>query len=77
MSLAFFPSRENMMKEVQQWIVLRKLDMLQSLCNCCVYKTFDCTMSRDCRSCNVRAGIHTLVDDERTAVECDELLNIC
>ena len=78
MSLAFFPSRDNMMKEIQQWVVLRKLDMLQSLCNCCTYKQFDYTMSRDCRSCNVRAGIHKLVHEKkREAVESEELLGVC
>ena len=78
MSLAFFPSKENMMKEVQQWVALRKVDMLQSICNCCTYKQFNYTMSRDCRSCNVQAGIRKLVREEkRNPAEGDELLGVC
>lgn len=78
MGLAFFPSRENMMKEIQQWVALRKVEMLQSFCNCCTYKQFDYTMSRDCRSCIVQAGIRKLVREEkRNPVDGDELLGVC
>ena len=78
MSLAFFPNRESIMKEIQQWVALRKLEMLQSLCNCCTYKQFGYTLSRDCRSCNVQAGIRKLVREEkRNPAEGDELLGVC
>jgi hypothetical protein len=78
MGLAFFPSRDNMMKEIKQWVALRRVEMLHSLCNCCTYKQFDYTMSRDCRSCSVLAGIHKLVHEKkRETVECDELLGVC
>ena len=78
MSLAFFPNRESMMKEIQQWVALRKLEMLQSLCNCCTYKQFGYTLSRDCRSCNVQARIRKLVREEkRNPAEGDELHGVC
>jgi hypothetical protein len=78
MSLAFFPSRDSMMKEIQQWIALRRVEMLHSLCNCCTYKQFDYTLSRDCRSCSVLAGIRKLVhEDKREAAKGDELLGVC
>ena len=78
MSLAFFPNRESMMKEIQQLVALRKLEMLQSLCNCCTYKQFGYTLSRDCRSCNVQAGIRKLVlEEKRNPAEGDELLGVC
>jgi hypothetical protein len=78
MSLAFFPSRENILKKVQQWVALREVEMLQSLCDCCTYKQFDYTMSRDCRACNVRAGIRKLIHEEkRNPVEGDEVLGVC
>ena len=78
MGLAFFPSRDSMMKEIHQWVALRKVEMLHSLCNCCTYKQYDYTHSRDCRSCSVLAGIRKLVhENKREAVEDEELLGVC
>jgi hypothetical protein len=78
MGLAFFPSRESIMKEIQQGVTLRRVDMLLSLCNCCTYKQYDYTLSRDCRSCSVRVGIRKLShEDKREAANGDELLGVC
>jgi hypothetical protein len=84
MSFSFFPSRNNMIKEVDQWIVLKRVDMLMSLCNCCVYKMFD--MGHECRSCRVRRGIQRIArlrsseirrSERRERVEGEELLGVC
>jgi len=78
MSLAFFPSKQKMIMELQQGVSLRKVEMLHSLCNCCTYKQFDYTMSRDCRSCNGHAGIRKIVrEDKRNPAEGDELPCVC
>ncbi len=78
MDLSFFPSRQNMYKEVQQWIALNKLEMLLGLCNCCTYKVFGCMMAHQCRSCHVRSGILKLTQKEsREPVEGEELLGLC
>jgi hypothetical protein len=79
MSISFFPNRNNLIKEVDQWIVLNKVDMLMSLCNCCLYKVFD--MSHACRSCRVKRGIQRIAKqmekDMRQPVEGEELLGVC
>ena len=76
MSMSFFPSRENMMKEVDQWIVLQKLEMLTGLCNCCMYKVL--ASGRECRACRVGLGIRRIVDlRRREPVEGEELLGVC
>lgn len=76
MSMGFFPSRDNMVKEVDQWIVRQKLEMLMGLCNCCMYKVL--VSGRECRSCQVRIGIRTLTENRlREPVEGEELLGVC
>ncbi len=78
MDLSFFPSRQNMFKEVQQWIALNKLDMLLGLCNCCTHKVFGCTMAQQCGSCHVKNGILKLTQQpKREPVEGEELLGVC
>lgn len=82
MGISFFPSRNNMIKEVDQWIVLNKIDMLMSLCNCCLYKMFD--MAHECRSCRVRSGINRIAKQAGPVLskserepEGEELLGVC
>jgi hypothetical protein len=82
MSISFFPSRSNLTKEVDQWIVLKRVDMLMSLCNCCLYKMFD--TANECRACRVRSGISRIVArcsreplEARERVEGEELLGVC
>jgi hypothetical protein len=78
MDLSFLPDRQNMYKEVQQWIMLKKLDMLLGLCNCCTNKVFGQMMARHCRTCHVRNGIVRLTRREtREPVESEELLGVC
>ncbi len=81
MDLSFFPSRQNMYKEVQLWVTLNKLDMLLGLCNCCAYKVFGCAMANRCRACHVQNGIQKLIHiqqkEMREAVEGEELLGAC
>jgi hypothetical protein len=76
MSMSFLPSRDNMIKEIDQWIVLQKLDMLVGLCNCCMYKVF--AADHECRSCRVKSGIRRIVRSQRREpVEGEELLGVC
>ncbi len=79
MDLSFLPSRQNMYKEVQQWIALNKLEMLLALCNCCAYKVIGFTAAHHCRSCHVRGGIMKLTakQPKREPVEGEELLGVC
>jgi hypothetical protein len=74
MSVSFFPSRDNMIKEIEQWIVLQKLDMLVSLCNCCLYKV------SECQTCKVWGGIRRIIrtqTKDRQEVEGEEMLGVC
>ncbi|MDA8101232.1 MAG: hypothetical protein M0042_16555 [Nitrospiraceae bacterium] len=76
MSISFFPSRDNMIKEIEQWIVLNKLEMLMSLCNCCSYKVFD--LAYECQNCRVKTGIRKIATVKaRERVEGEELLGLC
>jgi len=78
MELGFSPSRQNMYKEIQQWIALNKVEMLLGLCNCCSYKVFGCTAEHQCRACHVRNGILRITRREkREPVEGEELLGVC
>jgi hypothetical protein len=80
MSISFFPSRERMYKEIEQWIVLGKLDTLLSLCNCCVFKLHQESLALECRACLVRKGIARIAREnhrEYYCIEGEELLGVC
>ncbi len=78
MDLSFFPCRKNMLKVMQQWMVLNRQEVPLGLCNCCAYKVFGCTMAHQCQSCHVRDGILRLIRKEQGGpVEGEELLGVC
>jgi|OpeIllAssembly_1097287.scaffolds.fasta_scaffold2805154_1 hypothetical protein len=76
MTINFFPSRANMLREIDRLIASGKLDMLHSLCNCCLFRMFE--PDHECQGCKVRIGIR-LIDGEirRDIAEEDALLGIC
>jgi hypothetical protein len=78
MGLRFLPNKNTMCKEIEQWIALRKLDTLLSVCDCCVYKVFDYILTQECRTCSVRKGIIRIMDErsQRDSQE-EELLQTC
>jgi hypothetical protein len=76
MTISFFPSRANMIKEVDRLIAAGSLDVLTSLCNCCLFRVFE--PDQECRSCKVHVGIRRLVrDSEACAAEEGGLLRAC
>lgn len=78
MNLSFLPNRETMRKEIEQWIVLRKLDTLMGVCNCCMYKAFDFILTQECRTCTVRNGILSIVEEKRReSRKEEEVLGVC
>ncbi len=78
MGLGFLPKRDSMCKEIEQWTVLRKLDTLLGLCNCCMYKTFDYILADECRMCTIREGILLIVKEKQCAgSQSDELPAAC
>lgn len=78
MGLSFLPNKNTMCKEIEQWIALRKLDTLLSVCDCCVYKVFDYILTQECRTCSVRKGIVRIMDErsQRDPQE-EDLLRTC
>lgn len=78
MGLSFLPNRDKMCKQVEQWVVLEKMDTLLSVCECCVFKTYDFILTQECRTCNVRKGILAIADEKnREARQVAELLQAC
>ncbi len=65
MGLGFLPKRDSMCKEVEQWTILKKLDRLLGLCNCCMYKTFDYILADECRMCTIRKGILKIIQEKQ------------
>jgi hypothetical protein len=63
MSLSFLPNKATMCKEIEQWIAIRKLDTLLSVCECCVFKAYDFILTQECRTCMVRKGILRITDE--------------
>ena len=80
MAMNIFPNREKMVKEVELCTASGMLEVLQSLCKCCVYKILDeSTLVSECHKCRVRQGISEIADKGRWvqgAADLD-LLGVC
>ena len=75
MSINFCPSREQMTREVELCVIANRLDVLTSICACCVYAIFDDGMLvSQCLQCAVRQGMARITD--RDARE-DLLISSC
>jgi len=58
MAINFCPNREHMRKEVEQCSSRGRLDVLASICKCCVYQIFEeSTLVSQCISCDIGQGI--------------------
>ncbi len=78
MGLSFLPNRDNMCKEIEQWIALRKMDTLMSVCSCCMFKAYDFMLPKECNTCTIRRGILKIADEKNREVrEVAELLQAC
>jgi len=66
MTVNFYPNREKMVKEIEQYAASGMLEVLQSLCKCCVYKILDeSTLVTECHRCRVQQGISEIVNKSR------------
>ncbi len=79
MPVNFCPNREQMVKEVEECIESSKLDVLMSLCTCCVYKIFDeSTLVSQCMRCSVQQGISKISGKNKWTASPDmEFLGVC
>lgn len=81
MAVNFFPNREQMIKEIEQCVVLGKLDVLQCFCNSCVYKALGCesALMTQCLKCRVQQGITriSIATKKWKAVQDHEFLGVC
>jgi hypothetical protein len=78
MALGFLPNKEGMSREIELWIAHKEVDILLSLCNCCIYKAFDLILARECRSCAIRQGILSIVSERTDPVASEgALLDAC
>lgn len=79
MTVNFCPNREQMLKEIAECIASGKLEVLTSLCTCCVYKIFDeSTLVSQCMRCGVQQGIAKISRRNKwTATPDMEYLGVC
>ncbi len=79
MTVNFCPNREQMVKEVAECIESSRLDVLLSLCTCCVYKIFDeNTLVSQCLRCSVQHGIAKISGKKKWIPSPDlEFLGVC
>ena len=81
MAVNFRPNSDEMIKEIEQCIVLGKLDVLQCFCNSCVHKVLGCegTPVSECLKCRVRQGIRRIsnIAKKWTSVADHEFLGVC
>jgi hypothetical protein len=79
MAVNFSPNRDQMIKEIEQCVVLGKLEMLQCLCNSCMYKVLgESVLLPQCLKCGVHHGIAKIAKAAKwTAVPDHEFLGVC
>lgn len=75
----FCPNKEQMVKEIEQFVASRRLDVLVSLCTCCVNKIFDeSTLVTQCLKCSVQQGIAKISKKMTwTEIPDSEFLGVC
>lgn len=75
----FCPNKEQMGKEIEQCVASSRLDVLMSLCTCCVNKIVDeSALLSQCLKCSVQHGIEK-ISKKRTWTEMPDLefLGVC
>ncbi len=79
MAVNFCPNREQMIKEIEQCVVLGKLDVLQCFCNSCVYKVLgESALLTQCLKCRVQQGITKISNARKWRVVPDrEFQGVC
>ena len=61
MSVNFCPSRDQMLQEIDRCVASSMIEVLHSLCRCCVYNIFaESTLIAECGRCHVRHGIRKI-----------------
>jgi hypothetical protein len=72
--------QEHVVRVIEQYTKLNKLDALLSFCNSCIYPISGETLAHvdECQTCEVQRGVNRISKGwKREPVEGEELLGVC
>lgn len=60
MRVNFYPSREQVSKEIDQCIAVRNTDTLLSFCKSCISNMLTLRFNSECQNCKVKDGLNEI-----------------
>ncbi len=60
MRVNFYPSREQVSKEIDQCIAVRNTDTLMSFCKSCISNALTIRFNSECQNCKVKDGLNQI-----------------
>ncbi len=60
MRVNFYPSREQVSKEIDQCIAVRNTDTLMSFCKSCISNVLTIRFNSECQNCKVKDGLNQI-----------------
>jgi hypothetical protein len=81
MRINFYPSKAQMVKEIEKCVSAGKLDNLLSFCKSCVFTVSTKSRDQECRACTIKQGIDRSVEKGTLKIleseeVFDELINV-
>ncbi len=79
MAINFYLNREQLVKEIEQWVASSNLDAMLGFCRCCVNSLYEeSTLVNECLKCSIQQGITKMSNNRKEAYTRDlEFLGVC
>jgi len=72
MRINFYPSKAQMVREIEKCVSAGKLDNLLSFCNSCVFTVFAKSKTQECRTCTIKQGIDKSIEKKTLKIQENE-----
>ncbi len=79
MAINFYMNREQLTKEIEQWVKSSNLDVMLSFCRCCINSIYEeSTLVTECLKCSIQQGIAQMTNNRKRNETPDlEFLGVC
>ncbi len=79
MAINFYLDREQLSKEIDQWVASSNLDLMLGFCRCCVNRLYEeSSLVAACLKCSIQQGIKKMSNNrEWTETQDIEFLGVC
>ena len=66
MAINFYMNREQLTKEIEQWVKSSNLDVMLSFCRCCINSIYEeSTLVTECLKCSIQQGIAQMTNNRK------------